>query len=288
MSTPAAPSYALTRPVHVGMVRLTVADPVLMTAFYEKAIGLAVLERSASGALLGAGGTPFLALETGSGVTAQPRRAAGLFHTAFLVPERAELGRWLAHAVALGVPLEGASDHLVSEAIYLADPEGNGIEIYADRPAADWRFNPDGTVAMATVGLDLQKIYDEAPKSGYEGMATGTAVGHIHLQVGDVAAADGFYRDALGLDLMARYPGASFFASGGYHHHVAANVWNSRGAPRRPDNVTGLAGYELRFADAAALESLGDRLDAAGHATTRVPGRIALTDPSGIHLTLTA
>lgn len=287
MSTP-APSYAVTRPIHVGTVELTVADAAMMTDFYEKAIGLQVLERSASGALLGAGGAPFLKLSGRPGAAAQSPRAAGLFHTAFLVPERAELGRWLAHAVAHRIPLQGASDHLVSEAIYLADPEGNGIEIYADRPHADWAFKPDGTVEMATLGLDLQALYDAAPKTGYAGMAAGTVVGHIHLQVSDIPAADGFYRDALGLDLMARYPGASFFASGGYHHHVAANIWNSRGAPRRPENVTGLAGFELAFADRAALDSLGEKLDAAGHETRRVPGRIELADPSGIRLTLSA
>jgi catechol 2,3-dioxygenase len=192
------------------------------------------------------------------------------------------------HAAENGVQLQGASDHLVSEAIYLADPEGNGIEIYRDRPRAEWNYGADGMVAMNTLPLDLQALYDEVPKNSWDGLPAGTTIGHIHLQVSDIPQADDFFRDALGLDLMARYPGASFFATGKYHHHVAANIWNSRGAPKRQGNMTGLADYTIRFRDPAALDAVTQKLDALEIARDRQGDTHCLTDPWGIGLKLAA
>lgn len=281
-------SYALTRPAHVGHLHLVVKDLAAVSGFYQSMLGLKVIEKTASGEVLGVSGLPLLTLTTDSNAQTAPRNAAGLFHTAFLMPDRTELARWLRHAAHNNVVLEGASDHLVSEAIYLSDPEGNGIEIYADRPHDVWKFHQDGQVEMATNRLDLQALYDSAPQDTWDGMADGTAIGHIHLQVGNIPEADTFYRDVLGLKIMARYPGASFFATGGYHHHVAANIWNSRGAGTRSASMTGLSDYSLHFNDKAALETAKTALEKLEIKTEARDGGVFLRDPWGIGLTLTA
>lgn len=280
--------FALTRPAYVGQAHLVVRDLPRVSDFYRKIIGLSVLEKHPSGEVLGVNGLPLLTLSTSQTAERAPRTAAGLFHTAFLLPTRDDLAHWLAHAAHNNIRLEGASDHLVSEAIYLADPEGNGIEVYRDRLPEEWSYQPDGTVEMATIGLNLQALYDSAPKKPFEGAAAGTAIGHIHLQVGDIPQADEFYRDVLGLKIMARYPGASFFGSGAYHHHVAANIWNSRGAEARRDNMTGLSGYALKFNEAGALDTALAALDRLEIATERQADGIALKDPWGIGLSLSA
>ncbi|MBW9090475.1 VOC family protein [Rhizobium wenxiniae] len=288
MSNSSEAAFALTRPAHVGRAHLVVTDLDTVSKFYQEIIGLSVMDKSASGVLLGAHGLPLLQLTSGTGVTRAPRQAAGLFHTAFLMPNRSELAHWLANAAHKGVKLDGASDHLVSEALYLSDPEGNGIEIYRDRRPEEWTYFPDGTVQMATERLDLQALYDSAPQTAWNGMAPGSSVGHIHLQVGNIPEADAFYRDVLGLKVMARYPGASFFATGGYHHHIAANIWNSRGAEARQDKMTGLSDYTVRFNDGEALTKALAALETQEIATTRTSEGYALKDPWGIGLTLAA
>jgi catechol 2,3-dioxygenase len=281
-------SYALTRPAYVGQSHLVVTDLPLVSSFYQSMLGLKVIEKSASGDVLGVDSTPLLTLTTGKDIRIAPRNAAGLFHTAFLMPSRAELARWLRHAAHNNVVLDGASDHLVSEAIYLSDPEGNGIEIYADRPHDQWKFHQNGQVEMETLRLDLQSLYNSAADDAWNGMVHGTAIGHIHLQVGNIPEADTFYRDVLGLKLMAQRPGASFFATGDYHHHVAANVWNSRGAGTRADGMTGLSDYTLRFNDKASLDKAVAKLDDLEIKSEKRNGSVFLHDPWGIGLTLAA
>jgi catechol 2,3-dioxygenase len=281
-------SYALTRPAYIDQSHLVVTDLSLVSGFYQSMLGLKVIEKTASGEVLGVGDLPLLTLTTAKDAAIAPRNAAGLFHTAFLMPNRVELARWLRHAAHNNVVLDGASDHLVSEAIYLSDPEGNGIEIYADRPHEQWKFHQDGMVEMATLRLDLQALYNSAPDERWDGMAAGTAIGHLHLQVGDIPQADAFYHDVLGLKLMARYPGASFFATGGYHHHLAANIWNSRGATARAGNMTGLSDYKVRFNDKATLDAAVSKLDALEIKSEKRDGGVFLKDPWGIGLTLSA
>lgn len=288
MADTLSPAFALTRPAHVASAHLVVQDLDRVARFYREIIGLLVLESSLSGVVLGVAGAPLLMLSTSTTARKAPRTAAGLFHNAFLLPDRPALAAWLAHAAHAGVRLDGASDHLVSEAIYLSDPEGNGIEIYRDRQPGEWTYHDDGTVEMATERLDLQALYDSAPKERFGGMADGTALGHIHLQVGDIPQADAFFRDVLGLKVMARYPGASFFATGGYHHHVAANIWNSRGAHIRQAGMTGLSGYRLKFNADSALQAALASLDRQEIATTRTSEGWTLRDPFGIGLTLSA
>jgi catechol 2,3-dioxygenase len=234
-------------PVEIGRVTLTVNDLPKVAAFYESVLGLRRLSSDGTTALLGTGTRALIELQGDRSARRAARQEAGLFHTAFLMPSRSALARWLIHAAGVQVPLQGASDHHVSEAIYLADPEGNGIEVYADRPRDGWR-SPDGTLIMTTGALDLNGLA-RAADAPWSGIPDDAVVGHVHLQVGSVPEAEAFYQGTLGLPVMAHYPGAAFFGSGGYHHHLAANIWNSRGAGPRPSGTTGLAALEL-LADA--------------------------------------
>jgi len=280
--------FAFTRPGYVGQAHLVVKDLGQVSRFYQDIIGLSVIDKSANGEVLGVNGLPLLTLTTSSDAAKAPATAAGLFHTAFLLPSRNALADWLAHVAHNNIRLEGASDHLVSEAIYLSDPEGNGIEVYRDRQPDEWNYQPDGTVEMATKRLDLQALYESAGKTPFRQAAEGTAIGHIHLQVGALPQADAFYQDVLGLKIMARYPGASFFGYGAYHHHVAANIWNSRGAETRKENMTGLSGYSLKFNEKETLATALAALDRLEIPTERQSDGIAVKDPWGIGLKLSA
>jgi catechol 2,3-dioxygenase len=232
MSTAAAP-------LEISRVVLTVHDLPRVADFYLRTLGLQNLSGTADRVSLGAGGRTLLELVGDPAARRATPQEAGLFHTAFLMPSRAALGRWLIHAANSGVQLQGASDHLVSEAIYLADPEGNGIEVYVDRPRDRWH-GPDGAIRMATERLDLDDLARAADLPWAEA-PEGLVVGHVHLQVGAIPEAEAFYGGQLGLPVMARYPGAAFYGSGGYHHHIATNVWNSRGAGVREQPSTGLS-----------------------------------------------
>lgn len=242
-------------PISVGGVALTVRDLARVGDYYQRVIGLSWIAGDGESLTLGAGDRPLLELRRDPGARPRSPREAGLFHTAFLLPTRADLGRWAKQAIAERIPVQGMSDHLVSEAIYLADPEGNGIEIYADRPRADWTWQ-GGQVAMATEALDMDGLL--ATTTGrWSGAPEGSLIGHVHLQVGSVPEAEAFYRDRIGFSVTTHYPGASFFATGGYHHHVAANVWNSRNAGPRQMPSTGLAELRLSVRDPERLARLG-------------------------------
>jgi catechol 2,3-dioxygenase len=275
-----APGFALTRPLHIGMVGLVVRDLARMRRFYEDLLGLAAIAAGPDWVQLGAGGRPLLALGTAPDAPVPPRRAAGLYHTAFLMPDRQALGRWLLHVARLGVPLTGFADHDVSEAIYLDDPEGNGIEVYADRDPASWRWS-GSAIVMGTRHLDLDGLvaglvampaYGDAPEN--------LRIGHVHLKVGELATAEAFYGAAVGLDRMLAGRGASFLASGGYHHHLGLNVWESHGAGRRAAGEAGLGWFSFA-ARGEDLERVAERLDKAGVATASVAGGFAALDPWG-------
>lgn len=277
---------ALTAPVHVGEVTIAVHDLDRVARFYETVIGLDRLDAGRDHVRLGVDGVPLLLLEHRPSAVRESLSDAGLFHTAFLVPSRAALGAWLLGALAARTPIEGASDHAVSEAIYLSDPEGNGIEIYADRPRSAWPRH-GSEIEMITVGLDVDGLLAEGrtlgPPTGR--IASGTRIGHIHLKVGDVAEAERFWAVALGFDVTHRRPGAAFYSTGGYHHHVATNSWRSRGAGPRLGETTGLVGFELVAADEAAFAAMADRLTKLG-AVTRADGAVAIRDPSGVEVAL--
>ncbi|WP_336741997.1 VOC family protein [Aureimonas altamirensis] len=256
-------------PLSIGRVALAVRDPEAVGAFYRDVVGLVPLGRGAEGALYGTEETALLELVHRPDAQPDDPREAGLFHTAFLLPDRESLAEWAAEmGVRRQVPLEGASDHIVSEAFYLSDPEGNGVEVYADKPSSAWTWR-DGAVEMATKPLDTNSLFDEIDLSepGWDGAPEGTTVGHIHLRVGDLKESDGFYLGDAGFELATTYPGAHFLSTGHYHHHVGTNVWRSAGSGKR-GNRTGLLWFEV--------------LDRRADATARV-----LTDPWGTELRYT-
>ncbi|MDE1566584.1 VOC family protein [Aquabacter sediminis] len=257
----------------MGRVVLTVNDLDLVARFYRNVLGFEALRSDGTVAELGAGGDVLLELRQDRAARRATPREAGLFHTAFLLPERADLARWVKHAAAARAPVVGASDHLVSEAIYLSDPEGNGVEIYADRPPQAWTWDA-GTVHMATEPLDVDDLVQAAGSSSWRGAPEGTRVGHVHLKVGALPPAEDFYAGLLGFGITSRYPGGTFYALDHYHHHLATNVWNSRGAGVRAFPSTGLAAFEI------ALDA--DRLAAiAARAGQEAADTLELTDPWG-------
>lgn len=231
----------------IDHVVLTVRDLPGMTDFYTRALGLTRHDGDAAVARLGTPQRTLLELRRDSAARPRDPRQAGLFHTAFLLPDRAVLAAWLRHAADSGVRLTGASDHGVSEALYLDDPEGNGIEIYRDRPPSDWVRDGD-RIEMGTLRLDLNDLM-AAAQDPWRGAPAGTQIGHVHLQVGDLAQADAFLAGDLGLTRTFEAPGGAWYGWDGYHHHLAGNVWNSRGAGPRDPHMTGLA--EVVIADPA-------------------------------------
>jgi catechol 2,3-dioxygenase len=244
-----------------------------MSAFYEQAIGLTPIAREGSVARLGADGSTLVELVGDPDAPLRPRHSTGLFHTAFLVPSRRELARAVRRVVDAGWSFTGTSDHLVSEALYLDDPEGNGIEIYRDRPREDWPRNGD-ELRMATLPLDLDAVMAELDAE--RPTADGAIVGHVHLQVAEIPATEAFYAGGLGLDVTVRgYPGAIFLSSGGYHHHIGANTWGSAGASAPPAGTRGLRRYTIVVPDAAELARVAERIGGAAD------GAIDVVDPSG-------
>jgi catechol 2,3-dioxygenase len=286
MATATASIPATTR---MGAVHLTVSDLGRSLDYYGRPVGLGLLRREDGEASLGAGDTELLRLVEEPG--ARPAVGhTGLFHYALRVPERADLARWLAHAARDRVPLLGMSDHFVSEALYLTDPDGHGIEIYRDRPREVWAGQVGAR--MTTEPLDVADLLGELedPASApFDGLPAGTDMGHVHLQVADVSDAVSFYRDVLGFDLMAELLGtAAFFGAGGYHHHVGANVWHSRGASPPPPGRAALRLATITLPDAAERDRVAARVADAGHEPEARPDGVLVRDPSGIGLLLTA
>jgi len=276
------PTFASRTPLHIGAVGLLARDLDRLTQYYLDLLGLTVLENTGKIARLGtAGGTTLLEIEHRPDAKPDDPRQAGLYHTAFLMPTRQDHARWIMHLARSQTPITGASDHGVSEAFYLDDPEGNGIEVYNDRPRERWHWD-NGLVVMQTKQLDIEAILREVePAAPYPAAPEGLRIGHVHLRVGSVEKAEQFYRGALGLDLTRRRGGATFMSSGGYHHHVGANVWHSDGAGQRDDNRTGLAWFSVQAADAVAYDAAVDRLKDAGARVAATAAGVETADPFG-------
>jgi len=277
--TPAEISPATT----LGAVHLTVSDLAASLAYYRETIGLDVLARDDGFARVGAGGRELLVLVEEPG--ARPAHGhTGLYHFALLLPQRTDLARWLAHAARRRVPLVGLSDHFVSEAIYLSDPDGHGIEIYWDRPREGWQ----GLVAerLTTMPLDVASLLGELqdPESEpFDGLPAGTVMGHVHLKVREITETIAFFRDALGFGLMAQLGAqAAFLAAGGYHHHFGANTWESAGATPAPPGAASLRHATILLPDAAERDRVLDRVVQHGYAVDDSTVR----DPSGNALVL--
>ncbi len=276
------PTAANRTPIHNGAVGLVVRDLDRMTAYYRDLLKLGELERAPQRVVLGAGNVALLELNHRPDALPDDQREAGLYHTAFLMPTRADLARWILHVAKHRVPVTGASDHDVSEAIYLDDPEGNGVEVYSDRPPERWRR--DGkTIFQKTDPLDIEAIIAEIDPATatYDAAPGGLRVGHIHLRVGGTARAEAFYSEALGLDVTRRRTGATFISSAGYHHHVGANVWHSPGAGVRDARRAGLDFFTLEVNDIATLNTLKQRVAAFGAPVEPIPGGFVTADPWG-------
>jgi catechol 2,3-dioxygenase len=281
-------------PIHekaqIGAVALTVRDLPRLVAFYQDSLGLVSHRQDDRLAVLGAGRADLLYLFADPEAPRPGRRTTGLYHFAILVPSRSHLALALNHLARTETPLQGFSDHLVSEAIYLADPEGNGIEIYRDRPREQWPW-ANGQLQMATDPLDLRDVLSTLPTTPppeYT-LDPGTTIGHIHLQVSTLPETEQFYRDVLGMDLMVQYGNmADFFSAGGYHHHIGANTWAGVGAPPPPVGATGLRWYELALPHETALAEVAGRLDQAGIASTPHERGFLVQDPSRNTILLSA
>jgi catechol 2,3-dioxygenase len=268
---------ALPEATRIGRTALRVADLDAEIEFYRDVIGLTLRDRTAATATLGAGGTPLLCLERDTDAGSRGNRA-GLFHTAFRVPSRTALGAAL-ERIREAWRLDGASDHDVSEALYLSDPEGNGVEIYRDREREQWPHAADGSVAMATLPLDLGAVQSES--DGAADAPPETTVGHVHLEATDIEPARAFYVDTLGFDVRMDAGAALFLAAGEYHHHVGVNTWNGRSEPA---GGSGLAWFEVVVPDGDTMAAVRERLAAADVAVAERGDGIEVADPDGIRI----
>jgi catechol 2,3-dioxygenase len=265
-------------------VSLTVAELDRSRMFYERAIGLRATELDNGALALGvAGESPLIELRGDTSAPRLNRRAPGLYHLAILMPTRLDLAFALARLAEARWPLDGASDHLVSEALYLSDPDGNGIEIYRDRPRDEWRRVGD-QLQMSTLPLDLDGLVAELRVASelQTSAPAGTTIGHVHLQVGNLEEAEAFYHGVLGFDVMVRdYPGALFVSAGGYHHHIGLNTWHSAGAAMAPSGSVGLRSFAVDLPDDRELAAVLARVQAASIPSTATQGGLLVRDPFG-------
>ncbi|WP_193571775.1 VOC family protein [Haloarcula sp. JP-L23] len=268
----------LPQETHIGRTALTVSDLTEMADFYRDVVGLTVFSHSDTTAVLGVEDTPLLILEHDPDALPRHQSGAGLFHNAFRVPSREALGDALAR-IREQWQLGGASDHGVSEALYLTDPAGNGIEIYQDYPREEWPLGEDGRIRMGTHPLDLDHV--EAAAAGESGLPAGTDVGHVHLEVSSLEAFTDFYVDTIGFEVQTEVPAALFVGAGGYHHHIAANTWNHRSGPV---SGRGLSWFEVVLPDTGALDEIQERIADSQYPVTETDDGISVTGPDEIEV----
>lgn len=273
-------------------IHLRVRNIESVVGFYETFLGLRAINSSGNTVALHSapGGQPLLLLTEDAQADGRNPSAPGLFHNAFLFPSRPGLAAAVRRILLNRWPIEGFADHGVSEAIYLSDPEGNGVELYVDKPQSQWPYQ-DGRLRMVTKPLDLKGLLatEGAATMAPASQTAAISVGHIHLQVSDLRKAEQFYHDLLGLDITQKdFPGALFFSAGGYHHHVGANIWNSRGVAPSPRNSAGLIGFTMRFSEQQAVEAVATKaleLSLNVDVSTRRP---LLRDHDGITIELSS
>ena len=272
--------FRLPDATHIGHAHLRVADVSRALNFYRDIVGLHEIERTNGTVSLSATGAapPLIVLTEHPGARSKPPRTTGLYHVAIRLPDRRSLARLLRQVVTARWPLHGVADHSVSEAIYLPDPDGNGLELYRDRPRDQWRWDGD-QIAMTTDPLDVDGLLAQDDGAPWTGIDPGTDIGHMHLHVSDLERAEAFYHDLLGLDVMQRsYPGALFLAAGGYHHHLGVNTWAGRGVPPAPPDAAGLIAWSLRV-PGDAWDTLVERVRAAELPLEDHPAGLLVRDP---------
>ncbi|MGN1402263.1 MAG: VOC family protein [Bacillus sp. (in: firmicutes)] len=267
---------------YIKQITLNVSDLEKSIPFYTNLLGFKLQKMEGKSAELSADGiNPLVTLRQPEGVHMNKGRTSGLYHFAILLPTRESLGGLVRHMLQQGYSIGGASDHLVSEALYFNDPDGNGIEIYHDRPREQWEWQDD-QVRMETLPLDGEGLLEAGKGHVWAGLPAETVIGHIHLHVADLTKAADFYRDALGYEEVCSYGGqALFLSTGKYHHHIAINVWNGSGVPDPEENAVGLASYTIPIADTAALEQLKNSLAEYGYSFTTGESAIRVKDHSG-------
>jgi catechol 2,3-dioxygenase len=279
--------YRLPESTRLGRVHLQVADLERSLSFYDRVLGMRVIRRTADSVSLGPHGEDREIVHLRQLRSARPvpkRGLLGLYHFAILLPDRASLGRFVAHLAAIG-EYAGMSDHFVSEAVYLTDPDGLGIEVYADRPRDAWRYD-ERQLYMTTNNLDVDDLVKSAGGERWTGMPAGTVLGHVHLYVDDIARAEAFYHGALGFDKVVwSYPGALFMSAGGYHHHLGTNTW-ARGAPPATDADARLLEWEIIVPTKKDADEAARHVKAAGYPVKEESGEWILTDPWGTSLRL--
>lgn len=279
------PDFQLAATTHTGLVALKVADLEKMTQFYTEVIGLKVLSEKEGERFFGTeDGVTLLILKK----VDQPlpiTRKTGLYHVAFLLPSRSDLGDALIHYLSVDAPLVGASDHGYSEALYLTDPEGNGIEVYRDKPVDEWDIREDGEIVGVTIEMDAQGVVNEASQH-WVGFPSGTKVGHVHLKIADLQKTEDFYTDVLGLSLKNNYGmQAKFFATGGYHHHIGSNIWMGRNIPAMAENDLGLAYYSFYVNKEDELSQLANHWENLGVSFVKDGDEsLWIVDPNGIQI----
>jgi len=286
-------TFRLPAATQIGYAHLQVADLDHALKFYQELVGFKTISRDYETATLSATGkfpAHFL-LTARAGAKPRPPRTTGLFHNAIRFPNRRELARVFRRLIEQGWPFQGFADHIVSEALYLADPDGNGVELYTDRPREQWRRR-NGEVEMATDPLDVDDLLHEIENdsTSWSGVHPNTDIGHVHLHVSDLPKAEAFYHGVLGFDVTQRsYPGALFISAGGYHHHLGLNIWAGKGAPPPPPEAVGLRAFSITIPDTATLEILKTRLQFAKISFAESSASaIATRDQDGNHLEIVA
>lgn len=271
---------------HIGQVNLKVQDIERALEFYREVIGFKVLHQTEQAASLTADGeTVLVTIEQPDNVIPIQGRTTGLYHFALLLPTRSDLARIVRHFANIGVRI-GSSDHLVSEALYLSDPDGNGIEIYRDRPPSEWTWN-DGEVEMTVDPLNFRDLLSEEDDQAWSGLPTETVMGHIHLHVSELKKTEEFYVKGLGFDVVNRFGAqALFISTGKYHHHIGLNTWNGIGAPKPPEQSVGLKSFTLHYPDEAARDHVVANLQTIGAYVVKENHTFATSDPSGNQIVL--
>jgi catechol 2,3-dioxygenase len=269
---------------YTGEVHLNVLDLARSVRFYQEVIGFKVLEEASDKVTLTADGkTPLLIIEQPENVTPKEPHKSGLYHFALLLPKRADLGAIIKHFIKHNVRI-GASDHLVSEALYLSDPDGNGIEIYTDRDPDVWSWE-NGKVAMSTDPLDGESIIAESADQTWDGLPAETVMGHVHLHVANLPETETFY-NALGFEVVTNYPQALFMSNGKYHHHIGLNTWNGVGVPRPSEGSVGLQSFTLIYPNETVLDEAITKVESLGLKVDKIEKGLMTEDPSGNRIVL--
>ncbi|GKU84472.1 VOC family protein [Niallia sp. NCCP-28] len=268
--------------IYPTSLTLKIQDLETSIKFYENIIGFRLLAKTDKNAVLTVDGTtPLLYLEQLEKAESKNTRTTGLYHFAILVPSREDLGIILQHLLKSGFPLQGASDHNVSEAIYLADPEGNGIEIYRDLPAENWQWQND-FVQMSTLAMDAEGVLEAGSNNEWNGLPAGSIIGHIHLHVADLEKTVAFYVEGLGFDIVQKYGTQAYFISTGkYHHHIGLNIWNGRGIPAPKAENVGLKYFDLKIPTEEKRNEIAERVEKLGEVIEKKDDIFYVSDPSG-------